>query len=83
MINVHDQIRRNKRNTIFLISTFLVVIYALSWILGAVWGNPYMGMIFVIPITILYVLFAWFSGSNMILATMGAKPVKKSEFANK
>ena len=80
MINVHDQIRRNKRNTIFLISTFLVVIYALSWILGAVWGNPYMGMIFVIPITILYVLFAWFSGSNMILATMGAKPVKKSEF---
>lgn len=79
-LNVHDQIRANKRNTVFLITVFLVLIYALSWFLGALWGNPWFGLILVIPTAIIYVMIAWYSGSNIILATMGARPVTKQEY---
>lgn len=79
-INVHDQIRRNKRNTVFLVTVFLILIYALSWILGALWGNPWFGLVVVIPAALIYVAIAWYSGSNIILATMGARPVTKQEY---
>jgi len=75
-----DEVSRNKRNSIFLILIFLVIISILGVILGAIWGSIYFGGILALIFAIIYSLIVFKSGDKMILSMSGAKEVKKSEY---
>ena len=78
--DMFDEVSRNKRNSIFLILIFLVIISILGVILGAIWGSIYFGGILALIFAIIYSLIVFKSGDKMILSMSGAKEVKKSEY---
>ena len=78
--DMFDEVSRNKRNSVFLIFFFLILISILGIILGAIWGSIYFGGILASIFAIVYSLIVFRSGDKMILAMSGAKEVKKSEY---
>jgi heat shock protein HtpX len=78
--DMFDEVDRNKRNSIFLIFIFLIIISILGIVLGAIWGSIYFGGIFALIFAIIYSLMVFKSGDKMILSMSGAKEIKKSEY---
>src|ERR1700753_1370733 len=74
---MYSEISSNKRKTVFIMFGFLVFIGALSWLLGALYGDSSMYVVLVIGL--LYGLFAYYSGSRLSLAVNGAQEIQKSD----
>jgi len=75
---MYSEIAKNKRNSYFLIGTFLIVIILLCWVFSLAYNNPailYLGVGF----SIIYSLISYFSASSMVLAISKAKPIAKSD----
>lgn len=74
-----DAINENKRNSwlliLFVCGIVLVLCLALSYILRMGFAGLFLGLF----ISIIYCLFSYFLGSQMILALSGAKPVEKQD----
>ncbi len=72
-------IARNKRNTCFLVLIFTILIVAVGYIFGAVWGSPWMGLICAGIFAVVMVCFAFFGGSSTLLAASRAKRIEKKD----
>ena len=79
-MNLHDQIRSNKRKSMFLVFVFLILIGFLAAVLGLILGNIIFGLVIGLIGAVIYTLIVFSSGSNMILSMTGAKPVTKAEY---
>lgn len=75
-----SEVNRNKRNSIFLMGIFLIIIVGLGFGLGAVWGSFYAGGILAAIIAVIYTLIMFNTGDQTILSISKAKQVKKSEY---
>lgn len=75
-----DEVRKNKRNSILLISLFIVMIGLLGGVLGLMYDSTYFGVGIALFISLIYIVFSYYSGSQMILGLMGAREVTKAEF---
>jgi heat shock protein HtpX len=73
---VEDHIRRNKRLTIvvctFMALLFIAVIFAIGYILFP--GNIYIGLLFGIPIAVVYVLVTYSFSVKTVLSAAKARP---------
>jgi heat shock protein HtpX len=78
-MKVYEQIRSNKRRTVFLIFTFAVLVVLLGWVLGVEFGNPNLGIIIATIIATTMTLVGYFHGDKVALQSAGAKKVDKSE----
>lgn len=75
---MYNQISSNKRRTVVLILGFLILLWALAYLIGKATGNP--GILFVIGIfSLSYALFSYFAGSKMALAINKAKEIQKKD----
>jgi heat shock protein HtpX len=75
---MYEQIASNKRRTIFLLFTFIVLLWALAYLISKVTGNP--GLLFVVGLfSLLYSIFSYFAGAKIALAVNGAKEITKSD----
>ena len=75
---MYEQIASNKRRTVFLMFFFLVLLWALAYVISKATGNP--GLLFVIGIfSIGYSIFSYFAGAKMALAVNRAKQIQKSD----
>lgn len=75
---MYEQIASNKRRTIFLMVFFLVILWALGYLIGKATGNP--GLLFFFGLfSIGYSIISYFSGSKWALAVNGAKQIQKSD----
>jgi heat shock protein HtpX len=75
---MYQQISSNKRRTVFLMFFFLVLLWALAWLIGKATGQP--DLLFVLGIfSIAYAIYSYFAGSKMALAINGAKEIQKSD----
>src|SRR3989304_2298750 len=64
---VYDRIGRNQRNTLLLLALFVLVLSALSIVIGLVVGLPYpYAPLLIIPF-LLFALFSYYSSSNIVL----------------
>ncbi|MFT7616140.1 MAG: heat shock protein HtpX [Candidatus Woesearchaeota archaeon] len=80
-LNFHEEIRRNKIKSAFLIIFFMIF----AGVLGVAWGwyigSPTTGLVVTAVIAFIYALISWFSGSAMLLALSGAKEANRTHFA--
>ncbi len=75
---MYQQIASNKRRTIFLMLSFIAILWGLGFVVGKATGNP--GLLFFIGIfSIGYSIFSYFAGAKMALAVNGAKEIQKSD----
>src|SRR3990172_9174204 len=76
---VYDRIGRNRRNTLLLLALFVLVLSALSFVIGVVVGLPYpYAPLLIIPF-LLFALSSYYSSSNIVLGISGAREVTKEE----
>lgn len=77
---MYRAIARNKRNTVFIVVLFLVMIGCLGWLANYVWGGGGYGiLIAVLVIAILYAVFQYFSASGQAIAMSGAVEIRKED----
>lgn len=75
---MYEQISSNKRRTVLLMLFFLVVLWALGYLIGRATGNP--GLLFFIGLfAIGYSIISYFGGAKMALAVNRAKQIQKSD----
>ncbi|WP_348788269.1 M48 family metalloprotease [Leifsonia sp. NPDC080035] len=75
---MYRAIARNKRNTVFIILLFLVLIGALGW-LGSVIYNSYAILGWVLVGATVYAVFQYFMASSQALSMSGAVPIQKAD----
>jgi heat shock protein HtpX len=75
---MYQQITSNKRRTVILMLSFIVIIWALGYLVSRATGSP--GMLFFVGVfSLVYSIFSYFAGAKMALAINGAKEIAKSD----
>jgi len=78
--DMFSEVASNKRNSVFLVIIFFLLISLLGLVFGLIWGSVYFGVIMAFIFALIYTLIVFNSGDKMILSMSGAKEVKKSEY---
>jgi heat shock protein HtpX len=75
---MYEQISSNKRRTVVLLISFLLLLWALGYLIGKAVGNP--GLLFFFGLfSIGYSIISYFGGAKMALAVNRAKEIQKSD----
>lgn len=75
---MYNQIASNKRRTFVLLLGFVVLLWAVAWIISQATGQR--GMLFFIGLfSLAYAAFSYFAGAKMALAINGAKEITKKD----
>lgn len=75
---MYEQISSNKRRTVFLMLFFLIILWALGYLIGRATGNP--GFLFFLGLfSIGYSIVSYFAGAKMALAVNGAREIQKKD----
>lgn len=75
---MYEQISSNKRRTVFLMLFFLIILWALGYLIGRATGNP--GFLFFLGLfSIGYSIISYFAGAKMALAVNGAHEIQKKD----
>lgn len=75
---MYRAIARNKRNTVFIILLFLVLIGALGWLASVIYQS-YTILVVVLIGAVLYALFQYYVASSQALSLSGAIPIQKAD----
>jgi len=79
-VNVYNQISANKRNSVILITFFLILIVFLGYALGIMWGSPISGVSIAVIIAMVFTLISYYSGDKAILSMSHAKPASRQKY---
>lgn len=79
--HLYEQIARNKRNSLILIVSVVLLIAAAGYLFGVTYGDPLIGLSIAIAFALFYAAISFWTGDKLVLATMGARPVTKAERA--
>lgn len=79
-LNIHEEVRANKRRTYILITFFILFIAVLGYVLGLILATPLLGLIIAVIGALFYTLIMYMNGSALILKTTGAKEATKKEY---
>lgn len=75
---MYQQISSNKRRTVLLLLSFLVLLWGFAFVMSKAFASP--GLLFVIGIfSISYAIFSYFAGAKMALAVNRAKLISKKD----
>ena len=74
---MYSAIASNKRKSVYILAGFVVFVAALSWLLGAIYGQSLMYIILVFGLC--YATIGYFTGSRLSLAVNGAQEIQKSD----
>jgi len=81
-ISFHDQISRNKFQSVLLMIGIIIVIIGLGAVIGLAMGQDYFTFILIIAtiISIFYVWIGYYNSHKIALASVNAKPASMSEY---
>ena len=75
---MYKNIAANKRNTVFLMIGFVLLVSAIGFLFG--WANDdYFLTVYFLAFSLLYVLFQYFLASRLAVALTGAKKIEKKD----
>jgi len=80
-ISFYDQIARNKRKSLFLVVIIILVIVALAYVIGQLYGDPFLFLIAGTIIAIIYVLIGYYGSSSLALAGVKAIEADRRKYA--
>lgn len=75
---MYRAIAKNKRNTVFIILLFLVIIAGLGWLAAYIYGNLTIAIITIV-VALIYALIQYFAASSQALAVTGAQQIEKAD----
>ena len=75
---MYTEIAKNKRNSYFLITCFLLIIIGLCWVFSIVLSSQLV-LYFGISLAVGYCIIAYFNSSKMVLAVSKAKSIEKKD----
>jgi heat shock protein HtpX len=75
---MYRAIAKNKRNTVFIIVLFLVIIGLLGWLAGVVYDSPSI-TITVLVIATIYALIQYFAASRLAVSLAGGQEIQKAD----
>lgn len=73
---MYSAIKANKRNTVIIMTVFLMIISALGFLAGYAWDD-YSITIMVITIAVIYAAIEYFAASRMAMAISGGREITK------
>ncbi|HBK34662.1 MAG: Protease HtpX-like protein [Candidatus Uhrbacteria bacterium GW2011_GWE2_40_58] len=76
---MYDEITKNNRRTILLISIFSIIIVVLGWFFGLLLNAPETGIFLAVIFATIFILIGYFKGDVVALTTAGAKLVEKKD----
>lgn len=77
---LYKQIEDNKRKTIWLVIVFSLLVMAIGWAIGYIFGNdPYVGLIVTGIILAFYLPVTYLSATSQVLSMAGAKEIKRED----
>ncbi len=81
-LSFHEEIRKNKINSIFLITIVLVVLLALIYTIGFALGGDYLFFIIIFGtiFSLIYVVGGYYKSADLAIASVGAKKATSSEY---
>ncbi|MCE5299761.1 MAG: M48 family metalloprotease [Spirochaetia bacterium] len=77
---VYEAIEQNKRNTFFLIFMFVIIISALGYFIGELYGNPYTGLIIAFVIAIFSSWSSYYYSDSIVMSVSGAVPADRAMY---
>src|SRR3989344_5556089 len=75
-----EEARKNKIKSGLLILIFIIIIGFLGALIGIIYNNLYIGIFLAVLFSIIYAMFSYYSGDQIILKSSGAKEVTKKEY---
>ena len=75
---MYRAIAKNKRNTVFIIALFILIIGGLGALAAYIYGDPSI-VIITLVISIAYALFQYFAASSLALTMSGAHQIQKAD----
>jgi heat shock protein HtpX len=75
---MYRAIARNKRNTVFIIILFILIIGALGWLAGYIYQSPSI-TITVLVIATIYAVVQYFAASRLAVSLAGGHEIQKSD----
>jgi heat shock protein HtpX len=76
---VYEQIAANRRVSLLVCLIFAAVVIFLGWLLGELWGVPWVGLAIALGISLGSVYTAYYNSDQIVLRMSGARPLLKSE----
>lgn len=76
---MYSAIARNKRNTVFIILVFLIIIAVLGWVADLYFGGGWTIFIGTIVGSLVYVAIQYFAAGKQAVALSGARQITKSD----
>lgn len=77
---MYSAIEKNKRNTIFIMMIFIIIIGVLSWILSYFYfGNDLNSVLLIILVAFIFAFIQYYSASKIALAVTGAREIQKKD----
>ncbi|HEY8911989.1 M48 family metalloprotease [Lacisediminihabitans sp.] len=75
---MYRAIAKNKRNTVFIILLFIVIIGGLGWLAGAVYGS-WAITIWTLAIATIYAVVQYFAASRLAISISGGQEIQKAD----
>jgi heat shock protein HtpX len=72
---VYEQIASNKRKTVFLLLVSFLLLVAVGYVIGYLYGSPWVGLAIAVGIALLLQIGAYYSGDKIVLASARARAV--------
>ncbi|HOX40796.1 MAG TPA: M48 family metalloprotease, partial [bacterium] len=72
------QVDSNKRRSVVLMLLFVVIVIALGWLFSYVYDSPLI-LFIAVAIALVQAMLSYYSGDKIVLATTGAKEIKKQD----
>ncbi len=81
-LSFHEEIRKNKINSVFLITIVLIVLLSLIYTVGFVLGGDYLFFIIIFGtiFSLVYVVGGYYKSADLAIASVGAKKATTSEY---
>ena len=76
---VYEQVAHNRRVSIIISVVFVLVVLMLGWVLGKLWGLPWVGLAIAVGVSIGSVYTAYYNSDQIVLRMSRARPLQKSE----
>lgn len=80
-ISFHDQIARNKRNSVFLMLFIAVVIIGLGYVIGLIYSDSFFFILIIaIIVSLLYTLIGYYNSDKIALASVNARGADRRDY---
>lgn len=78
-VHLYDQIARNKRNSVLLMISAVLLLAVLGFVFGAYYDAPVSGMLVAAGAALIYLLISYYGGDAIVRLSMGANEIEKKD----